>query len=273
MSAIHPKYLTVQRDDVERVGLEAAYLLAVVRYVTGLPGEHNGRVEIDGQMCWQASHTEIADALGGTSRQKVGRIVRQLESDGELLGQSPDAFYGDQTKAYRIVDLQCSNLNTGDLTSSPVNRTGSPMNRTGSPMNRDLFTSEHSSSLTEELSEETEEIDYRAIASDCPAGVENRVGFYRQAQQIVTHHVHYKLRIQRNRSAFDRAVDDALTRGLDENTIIAAIQEWNVTAVREWDDRMPGRCVRTLESTLTNLIITKPVAGSTVTHQAEMRRT
>jgi hypothetical protein len=164
MSAIRPKYLPVLRDDVQRVGLEAAYLLALVRYVTALPGEHNGRIEIDGQMCWQASHSDIADALGtGMSRQKVGRIVRQLEADGELWGESPDAFYGDQTKAYRIAsDQQCSPVNIDGLASSPMNRTGSPMNRTCSPVNRDLFTSEHSSSLTEELNEETEETDYRA---------------------------------------------------------------------------------------------------------------
>jgi hypothetical protein len=110
MSAIRPRYLAVQHDDSERVGFIEAGLLALVRYVTGLPGEHNGRVEIDGEMWWQASYTEIGDALGGLSRKTVGRIVRKLEADGELSSCSPDSFNGDQTKAYRVrSDQQCPN--------------------------------------------------------------------------------------------------------------------------------------------------------------------
>jgi hypothetical protein len=46
---------------------------------------------------------------------------------------------------------------------------------------------------------------------------------HRQAQKIVSRYVDYRVRNNQNRSGFDRAVRDALTRGLDENKIIAAM--------------------------------------------------
>jgi hypothetical protein len=65
MSAIRPEFLKVLRADVERVGLEGAHVLALIRYVTDLPGERNGRVTIGGDKWWQASYADIADALVG----------------------------------------------------------------------------------------------------------------------------------------------------------------------------------------------------------------
>jgi hypothetical protein len=105
--SIRPKYLSVQRSDSERVGFIEAGVLALVRYATSLPGEANGRVEIDGETWWQVTYPEIGDALGGVSRKTVMRIVHKLEADGELLSRQPDAWDGTQTKAYQI-PLTCN---------------------------------------------------------------------------------------------------------------------------------------------------------------------
>lgn len=163
MSVIRPKYVHLFRDDVQRVGRDAAHLLAVVRHVTtDLPGEHNGRVLIDGDMWWSATYPEIAEAMGDISDQKVGRIVRKLEAEGELASRQPDVWSGNQTKAYRTADQPIFTSERHDSAASPVKRPASPVNGPASPVKRPGFTSEHSSSLTEELSEETEETDYRA---------------------------------------------------------------------------------------------------------------
>ena len=162
MSAVRPPYVRLFRDDVERVGRDAAHLLAVVRYVTGLPGEHNGRLWIDGEMWWSATYPELADAMGDISSQKVGRIVRKLEAEGELSCRQPDVWDGNQTKAYRIPDQPVFTSERQASARSSVNDSRSPVNRPRSPVNDPSFTSEHSSSPTEELIEEVEEIDYRA---------------------------------------------------------------------------------------------------------------
>jgi hypothetical protein len=162
MSAIRPKFLPVLRDDAERVGVEAAYLLALVRYVTDLPGEHNGRIWIDGQMWWEATYPEIAEALGGLGRDKVGRIIRKLESDGELASRQPDVFDGNQTKAYRIAEQPiCRSARQAEARAN-LHDPRAPVHDPRANLHDPPCKSAHSSSSTEELSEETEETDDRA---------------------------------------------------------------------------------------------------------------
>jgi hypothetical protein len=167
--AIRPDFLKVLRGDVDRVGLEGAHLLALIRYVTDLPGERNGRRKIDGHMCWLASYAAIADALGGTNSQKVGRLIRALQGKCELIGTAPDASDMDQTKAYRVPrDPQCSPVkDEGHSDNSDLNIAGhecSDLNGTGSPVNGYRFKSEHSSSIGElgELGERAASADERS---------------------------------------------------------------------------------------------------------------
>lgn len=126
--------------DIGECGYDGACVLALVRYVTGMPEERNGRRLIDSEMWWQASYDEIGEALGGMSRHSVGRTVRRLESEKILLSKSIDTHNGDQTKAYRVADQQRAESHTGvdqqcaeshePLTSNVRNRKGPVRNRT-----------------------------------------------------------------------------------------------------------------------------------------------
>jgi hypothetical protein len=227
MSGIRPQFLSVLRDDAERVGFLEAGLLALVRYVTGLPGEHNGRVEIDGEMYWQASHAEIGEALGGLHRKKVERMMRKLEAAGELWSCSPDSFNGDQTKAYHIPsDQQWSDLTRCTVedtdTGSKMTRTGTPVTRTWTPVSRYLDKIDHSSSPTEELSEEAEEIDDRA--SQAIARRDHEI--HAQALDITNTWVHGMNRKGSAKTIIVTSVEAALRHGLDEDAIVAVIRRW-----------------------------------------------
>src|ERR1700758_2480145 len=101
MSVKRPDFLKVLPDDVERVGANAATVLALVRYVTALDGEHNGRILIDRKMWWHASHAEIGAAVG-MSHDKVRRAVLKLESAEAL--RSRYVYDDDRTKAYHVPD-------------------------------------------------------------------------------------------------------------------------------------------------------------------------
>lgn len=169
MSVKPPPFHRVLPDDIGAYGFDGACVLALVRYVTALTGERNGRRLVDGEMWWQASHAEIGTVLGGGNRQSVGRAIRRLESDKALLSRFPDAVDGDQTKAYRVpddepekaADQQCSFSHTGaDQQCSDLNRypTSNVQNRTGtcSNLNTPLFKNELSSSSVKELNKEGE---------------------------------------------------------------------------------------------------------------------
>lgn len=111
-----PDFLRVLPADIGRVGFDGAAVLALVRYVTGLPGETNGRKIADGEIWWRASHDDIGEALGGVKRDSARRTVIKLENAGELLARPAAAFYGDRAQAYRVSDVpfresaQCSDV-------------------------------------------------------------------------------------------------------------------------------------------------------------------
>ncbi|WP_280827254.1 hypothetical protein [Mycobacterium sp. OTB74] len=104
MSVIRPQFLQVLLDDIARVGESAACVLALLRYVTDVDDEYNGRIrDDDGVMWWRASYTDIAASLGDSAkRYSVRRTLEKLESADEVKSWHPYSVDGDQTKAYRI---------------------------------------------------------------------------------------------------------------------------------------------------------------------------
>ncbi len=117
-----PPFLKVLPADVGQVGALGACVLALVRYVTSLPGEINGRRMVDGEMWWRASAPDIAEALGdGLSPRTVSGTVRTLTNIGALTAIPTQDFYGDRAKAYRAPDLPSAKCDTGsDLPSADI---------------------------------------------------------------------------------------------------------------------------------------------------------
>ncbi|WP_018599659.1 hypothetical protein [Mycobacterium sp. 155] len=130
MSVVRPEFLRVMPADIGRVGFDGAAILALVRYVTGLPGETNGRKTVDGEIWWRATRDDIGEALGGVHHKSVGRVLRNLKDAGELLAMTPaDTFYGDRAQAYRVPDqplAESADENGSDL---PSDESGPPSGR------------------------------------------------------------------------------------------------------------------------------------------------
>ncbi len=100
--------------DILRVGALGACILALIRYMTGIPGEANGRRVVDGQMFWRAAAPDIAKALGGgVSPRTVSATVRELVAAGHVTAIPAEDFYGDRAKAYRASDLPSATSDTG----------------------------------------------------------------------------------------------------------------------------------------------------------------
>jgi hypothetical protein len=165
MSIIRPKFLQVLPDDIARVGVGAdgACVLALVRYVTSLDGEHNGRVRIDGEMWWRASYAEIGESLGGVGLYSVRRIMLRLEEKGFLASRTPGISGGDQTKAYRTLSDQPMCDSATVVTSQCANPQGGVAESQGGVAESQGGVAEsqgggcesaHSSSSSEELKEE-----------------------------------------------------------------------------------------------------------------------
>ena|GEM_PF-3675842 len=149
-------FLKVLPVEIGRHGADAACVLALIRYMTALPGERNGRRLIDGHIWWTATYADIGQAIG-LDRQKVGRAVRKLEDDQALLGSFTDAFKGNQTKAYRLpADQQNSNLNEPDQQNSNLNHGRSNMNHGEFKYEPPKFKYELSIPSIEELEEKRE---------------------------------------------------------------------------------------------------------------------
>ncbi|WP_126315847.1 hypothetical protein [Mycobacterium neumannii] len=109
-----PAFLKVSPAEIGRVGPLGACILALVRYVTALPGESNGRRIIDGEMWWCASHDDIGQALGaGVPRRTVSATVRKLQGMGDLSAVSRQDFYGDRAQAYRASDVPLARSDQG----------------------------------------------------------------------------------------------------------------------------------------------------------------
>lgn len=104
MTAVNLEFLKVLPADIPRVGFAGACILALVRYVTSLPGEANGRRMIDGSMWWRASHADVGESLCGVDRQAIRREMSKLHKSGDLLSILAAEFYGDRAQAYRVSD-------------------------------------------------------------------------------------------------------------------------------------------------------------------------
>lgn len=106
-----PDFFKVTREDLGRVGSLGACILALVRYMTALPSETDGRRVVDGQTWWRASAPDIAEALGGgLSPRTVSDKVKQLTKSGDLTAVPTQDFYGDRAKAYRASDLPSADI-------------------------------------------------------------------------------------------------------------------------------------------------------------------
>ncbi|QQW36880.1 hypothetical protein [Mycobacterium marinum] len=109
-----PDFLKVLPADIGRVGDRGANILALVRYVNGLPGETNGRKRLDdGEMWWRATREDIGAALGGVSEKSVGGALRKLQDAGELLAIPAKSFHGDRANMYRVPDHPSDESGTG----------------------------------------------------------------------------------------------------------------------------------------------------------------
>lgn len=119
-----PEFLMTLTADVGRVGYDGAAILALVRYMTGLPGDHNGRKTVDGDKWWCATHDEIGQGAGGVHRKSIARTLLKLERAGELLTIPADRFYGDRARAYRVSDQPLAE--SGPCADQPLAETGPP---------------------------------------------------------------------------------------------------------------------------------------------------
>lgn len=112
MSVVRPHHLKVLPDDVGRVGLDGAVVLALIRYVTALTNGYSGRMLIDDEIWWLTSQTDIGKSLGGVDRYMVMRAISKLESVGELRVCVPDVD-NKRLKAYRLSEQQlCGSAHT-----------------------------------------------------------------------------------------------------------------------------------------------------------------
>jgi hypothetical protein len=118
-----PEFLMTKTADIGRAGSMGANILALVRYVTALPGEANGRRLVDGEMWWRASAPDIAQALGGggVSPRTVSWTLRELVKIGDLVAIPAQDFYGDRANAYRAPDQPSARSDTGsDVPSADI---------------------------------------------------------------------------------------------------------------------------------------------------------
>jgi hypothetical protein len=157
MSVILPDFLKVLPADFQ-YGYDGACVLALVRYVTALKGENNGRKVIEDAMWWHASHADIAASLDGQfSHDSIRRTVSKLESAGALLSRY--MYADDRTKAYCVPEHplreNASPLSTHYANSrNPNANSRNPNAKSRNPLREIAF----SSSSTEELKEELEEV-------------------------------------------------------------------------------------------------------------------
>jgi hypothetical protein len=160
-----PDFLKVLPADIGRVGVLGAAILALVRYVTGLPGETNGRKTVDCEMWWRASHDDIGQLLGGIHRDSVRRALVRLQGTGELLARTPvDTFYGDRAQAYRVPDLPLRGMQQGpDL---PLRETAESITRNATSGCGETQQACAAKSLNLPLSEELEEEGEKARAAE-----------------------------------------------------------------------------------------------------------
>lgn len=95
-------FIKVVPAEVLRLGVDGAYLLAAVRWVTDIDDEKHGRVRIGDTIWWQASHAGIGAFVGIESHDKVRRIIDRLTAAGELEGLLASTYGRARVYAYRL---------------------------------------------------------------------------------------------------------------------------------------------------------------------------
>jgi hypothetical protein len=157
MTEVKAEFQRVLTADIPRVGAMGACILALVRYVTSLPGEANGRRMVDGAMWWRATHADIGQSLGGVSHDTVRRELLKLHAAGELLSFSTEDFFGDRAQAYLVPDQPLRDSELGP--DRPLRDIASPITRNRVSTSRDIASAPHAESRhlpsTGELEEES----------------------------------------------------------------------------------------------------------------------
>jgi hypothetical protein len=165
MTVVRPDFLKVLPDDVARVGLDGAVLLALVRYATALSSECNGRMVIDDAVWWHTSHNDIGKSLGGVSHDIIRRLVSKLESVGALRICVPDVD-NNRLKAYRLADLQLRDSTSPLTCNDAIPRNDDAIPRNGNAIPRSpLRDSASFTTSLKNLKEEKEERERCAGAS------------------------------------------------------------------------------------------------------------
>lgn len=115
MSAIRPKFVAVEPDEVELHGAAAALVLAHIRYRCDSDGP--GRFDIDGYRWWRVSVADLAHEVG-LSIQSVRTALKALSG---LVEKQSFSDSSDTTKAYRPnADLPFVAANKPQVTTDPV---------------------------------------------------------------------------------------------------------------------------------------------------------
>lgn len=100
-------------DEAQAYGLEKSILLQHLRFWCN---QNDGKKDClhDGKVWMFQSAAEMVKHFPYWSRQKIARLLRDMESDGLILSGNFNKIGYDQTKWYTL-NLECSNLNNRQL--------------------------------------------------------------------------------------------------------------------------------------------------------------
>jgi hypothetical protein len=100
-------------DEAEKYGVDKAILLQHIRFWTKQNKSKKG-CERDGKVWMFQSAQDMAKHYPYWSRQKISRMLRDMEAAGLIISGCYNKTGYDQTKWYTL-NLDCSNINNGSL--------------------------------------------------------------------------------------------------------------------------------------------------------------
>lgn len=100
-------------EEAEKYGVEQAILLQHIRFWC-IQNKGKESHEHDGKVYMYQSASEMQKHYPYWSRQKISRILRDMESVGIIISGNFNKFGYDQTKWYTL-NIDCSELNNGSL--------------------------------------------------------------------------------------------------------------------------------------------------------------
>lgn len=99
-------------EEAESYGVEQAILLQHIRFWC-IQNKGKDTHEHDGKVYMYQSASEMQKHYPYWSRQKIGRLLREMESSGIIISGNFNKIGYDQTKWYTL-NIECSELNNGD---------------------------------------------------------------------------------------------------------------------------------------------------------------